>query len=76
MIFLFLPLLGIIVSPDYFVDFNLSDVIRKLSIFNVKKNFSLLISKLTKFNLKNFNSHSNRHIVIRKYRAKIKIVAQ
>jgi hypothetical protein len=32
--------------------------------------FRIASSKLTKFNLKNFNSYSNHQTVIRKYRAK------
>ncbi len=33
--------------------------------------FGMLFSKLTKFNLKNFNSPAIHHTLIRKYRAKI-----
>ena len=42
--------------------------------------FRITSSKLTNFNLKNFNSHANHHYGNRKYRAKInftlKTVAQ
>lgn len=36
--------------------------------------FRITSSKLTNFNLKNFNSHANHHSANRKYRAKINFI--
>lgn len=71
MIILILSLFELNFHLIIFINSYVSDVIRKINIFVVMKNFRLLISKLTNFNLKNFNSHSNHQTIVRKYRAKI-----